>query len=510
MPVARSVFEMRFHRVFSGLLLSGVLLGSAATPAAAQPYSPPTTQSSVPQQDLAEFEGHYEYRDNQTLFVVAHDGRLVALVNGTPYALRRVGGDAFTNPSGGAIPFQRDAVGRITSFSESSDTFRRLSSTVDAQTRRRLEARPSGPDGRPTVYRYEPPPAMADGIATARAGSATISADVLERLVNGVVDGTYPNVRSLLVYHGDALLLEEYFYGDERSRPHQMRSFTKSVISLLAGAAIDRGLLRADEPVVGRLGHADDGGSDPRKARITLTDLLSNRSGLACDDYNGDSPGHEVKLYETDDWVKAFLGLPMIANPGTDARYCSGGFFTAARLIERATGRPLADFAQDVLFEPLGIARHDWTWPLVLDRRGRNEFGQVYLRPRDMLKLGLLIARGGTWEGRRVVSASWIEAATSRQSRIGDSDYGLGIWHRWFGVRTPDGQHRVDTIMLSGNGGQKVYLVPSLDLIVVTTGVAFFDDAPANQMLARVLLPALLHDGTQNTGSMLRSAVPAP
>jgi CubicO group peptidase (beta-lactamase class C family) len=152
----------------------------------------------------------------------------------------------------------------------------------------------------------------------------------------------------------------------------------------------------------------------------------------------------------------------------------------------------LPEFAQEVLFEPLGIRRDDWKWYFALDRSERNEFGQIYLRPRDMLKLGLLLERRGAWEGRRVVSASWIDAATARQSRIGDSDYGLGIWHRWYGVRTPAGDRRVDTIMLSGNGGQKVFLVPSLDLIVAATGVAFFVDSPVNQMLAEVLLPALL------------------
>jgi CubicO group peptidase (beta-lactamase class C family) len=152
----------------------------------------------------------------------------------------------------------------------------------------------------------------------------------------------------------------------------------------------------------------------------------------------------------------------------------------------------LPAFAPEVLFEPLGIRRDDWQWYFARDRSEGNEFGQINLRPRDMLKLGLLIERGGEWEGRRVVSASWIDAATAHRSRIDDSDYGLGIWHRWYRVQTRAGDRRVDTIMLSGNGGQKVFLVPSLDLIVATTGVAFFVDSPVNQMLVQILLPALL------------------
>lgn len=490
------------HRPLARLLLAALLFGGAAAPARSG-ASQPAQAAPAPQPDLAEFEGHYEYRDGDTLHIVARGEHLVAVIRDSPYVLRPAGVDTFTNPGGAAIPFLRDAGGRITAFKENGDTFARLSSEVTAYARRLLEPRQPGPDGSPAVYRYQPPPRLPDGIRTGVAGPRTLPVELAERLVNGVIDGTYPDVRSILVYHKGALVLEEYFYGYDRSRPHEMRSFTKSVIALLAGVAVDRGLLRADEPVLGRLGYPAYGNPDPRKARVTLIDLLSNRSGLACDERDGDSPGHEVKLYETPDWVRAFVDLPMVADPGTVARYCSGGFFTAGRVIERVTGKPLPEFAHEALFEPLGIRRDDWKWDFALDRSQRNQFGQIYLRPRDMLKLGLLIERRGEWEGRRVVSASWVDAATARQTRVEDSDYGLGIWHRWFRVQTPAGDRRVDTVMLSGNGGQKVFLVPSVDLIVAATGVAFFVDSPVNRMLADVLLPALLQaesSGTRPSG----------
>ena len=135
---------------------------------------------------------------------------------------------------------------------------------------------------------------LPDGIRTGEAGPGTLPRSVAERLVNGVIDGTYPDVRSILVYQKGALLLEEYFYGYDRERPHQMRSLTKSVISLLAGAAVDRRLLSADEPVLGRLGYPAYENPDPRKARVTLTHLLSNQSGFACNDHDSASPGKEV------------------------------------------------------------------------------------------------------------------------------------------------------------------------------------------------------------------------
>lgn len=474
------------ERVFAVVLLFAVAstVATAQEQTAQLPHPPP--------RDLAEFEGHYAYRDGGTLFMVASHQHLVAIIGESKYVIRPAGVDTFTNGGGDPIRFLRDSRGRIAAFEEGGDTFGRLSPDVSVTARLLLEPRPAGPEGRPIAYRYEPPARMQDGIRTGEAGPESLPRAVAERLVNGVIDGTYPDVRSILVHHKGALRLEEYFYGYDAGRTHQMRSLTKSVVSLLAGAAVDRELLRADEPVLARLGYGITANPDPRKTKVTLTDLLSNQSGFACDDHDGASPGNEVKVYEAADWVKAFLDLPMVADPGTVGHYCSAGIITAGRIVELAVGKPLPEFAQEALFGPLGIDRASWSWDFTLDRSQRNEFGQMYLRPRDMLKLGMLLQQRGEWAGRRVVSESWIDGAVARQSRVDGNDYGLGIWHRWYLVQTPAGAHRVDTIMLSGNGGQKVYLVPSLDLIVVFTGGAFNAESPVNEMMARVLLPALL------------------
>lgn len=468
--------------------LSGLLVPLAALHGQQKaPGDPPS-----PEHDLAVFEGRYEYRDGLTLGIVAAGGRLVAIVGDAKYPLQYVAPDTFANGTGDRIPFVRDGTGRVMAFQERGGTFRRVSRSVSPELRRLLVPRPLGPDGQPQRHACRMPESLADGIQVGAMGPLTLPCETAERVVNGVLDGRSPDVRAILVHHRDRLVLEEYFYGFSQERAHPMRSLTKSVISLLAAAAIDRGLLRADEPVVARLGYGSLAHPDARKDRITLTDLLSHQSGLACDDRDGGSPGNEVALYEARDWIRAFLDLPVLTQPGTTGRYCSLGVLAAGRMIELAAGMPLPDFAQEVLFGPLGIPETHWRWTFVLDNSQRHEFGQIHLRPRDMLKLGLLIHHEGRWQGRQVISSSRIKAVIARQSRVDDSDYGLGIWHRWYNVATPTGARRVETIMLSGNGGQKVFIVPSLDLVVVFTGGAFNAESPVNAILARELLPGLL------------------
>ena len=327
-------------------------------------------RSLVAGQNLTEFEGRYEYRDGGTLFIVSGGQRLTAIIGESKYPLRSTGVDTFANSGGDPIPFLHDNSGQIVALKENGVRFARLSPSVPEATRVLLEPRKRAGGGGAVAYRYTQPAKLSDGIRTGEAVSGTLPPAVAETLVNGVINGAHPDVRSILVYRNGALLLEEYFYGYNRERPHQMRSLTKSVISLLAGAAVDRGLLRADAPILARLGYPVYGNPDPRKAQVTLTHLLSNQSGLACNDPDSASIGNELRLYESEDWAKAFVDLPMIADPGSAGLYCSGGIITAGRIVERAAGKPLSEFAHEVLLARLGIQRTDWRWNFVLSGKG--------------------------------------------------------------------------------------------------------------------------------------------
>jgi CubicO group peptidase (beta-lactamase class C family) len=296
----------------------------------------------------------------------------------------------------------------------------------------------------------------------------------------------------LLLHHG-RLVMEEYFYGYTAARTHQMRSATKSVVSTLAGIAIDRGALPGvNEPVAPHLAYTAYANPDPRKAKITIDNFLSMSPGLDCNDHSSNSPGRETVIDETPDWVKATMDLPMIHDSGAQGFYCSGGVAVVGRVVENAVHTKLPDFAQVNLFDPLGIKRTDWSWNYDLTNADK-EFSQIHLRPRDMLKLGMLFANDGRWQGRQVISSAWVKTALAEHSRVDNTGYGYFWWRPWLNVPMPGGNQRVDYVAAQGNGGQKIYLMPQFDFIAVfTAGDYNSDGAPPNRIMISTILPALL------------------
>jgi CubicO group peptidase (beta-lactamase class C family) len=193
------------------------------------------------------------------------------------------------------------------------------------------------------------------------------------------------------------------------------------------------------------------------------------------------------------------MDLPMVNPPGTKGSYCSGNVKIAERIVERATGKPLTTFAQENLFSPLCIRASDMRWNATLSSSNAATFGQLYLRPRDMLKLGVLFHQGGSWNGRQVISREWVRRSTAQWSTVGDQRYGYFWWHQWVNAPAPDGMRHVDMVVATGNGGQKIYLVPSLDLIVVMTGGNYNTNSPSTAIMSRELLPALLANAGKPT-----------
>ncbi len=474
----RTPLLVRIHPMHTFVLATLLSAGSPMAQPAAEPK-------------LSDYVGTYAGTEPSGLEIVAGPA-LFAVIDEAKYPLRPTGRDEFVARSGDRVSFTRDASGQVNGYMLRGQSYPRRSAHVSQESADLAWPWPAKP-GLNNSYRYGPPKAAADGISTGDAATSPLKPTTLERVVQGVLDGTWPDVHSVLIHHQGRLILEEYFYGYRAERPHQMRSATKSVVSALAGIATSRpGGMALNSPAMARLPYASYDNPDLRKQQITLEQLLTMRSGLACDDHDPKSPGNESKLYESPDWVKATLDLPLVRNPGELALYCSGGVAVVGRLTERAMGKSLPDFAHDALFAPLGIARGDWRWNYDLSHRNR-EYSQIHLRPRDLLKFGLLFAQGGQWAGQQVVPAAWVRASLSAQTDIKGTGYSYFWWQAYLNVETPDGTRRVDYSSAQGNGGQKIYLMPQHELVVVFTGGDYNSGAsPPNRIMATLILPALL------------------
>jgi CubicO group peptidase (beta-lactamase class C family) len=289
---------------------------------------------------------------------------------------------------------------------------------------------------------------------------------VLAEYATRIEAGAYGDVHSLLVVRRGQLVSESYFRGWSDEALHEMYSVTKSVTSLLVGIARDDGRLPPldalilsifpEYPSVAHMG--------PDKAAITLEDVLTMRAGFEWDEGSTnytDSANPVVALVKSPDWVKHVLDLPMADPPGSVFRYNSGCTMLLGGVLRNSTGREALDLASDRLFGPLGIVSYQWE----TGAQGLTNTGWgLHMRPRDMAKIGELLLRRGRWGDRRIVSEEWLALSTARHvTRPGRSGYGYQWWH------LPSEAGAPDVVYASGWGGQVIFVVPDLDLIVVST-----------------------------------------
>lgn len=333
-----------------------------------------------------------------------------------------------------------------------------------------LGAHPGGPPGEPAAAlrsRGGPPtgtlpPTPGDAPPAERGGHRFTAPD------SARLAGVYrraaelPRLRSLLVQSRGRIVGERYFRGTTRATRANIKSASKSVISALVGIAIERGDLRGvDQTVAELLPAYVDASTDPRKRAITVEDLLTMRSGLESTSF--ENYGSWVT---SRNWVRDALRRPVVAERGGNGGemiYSTGSTHLLSAILTRATGMSTYQFARRHFAEPAGITLRPWQRDPQGVYFGGND---MYLTPRDMLKFGTLYLNGGVANGRQVVPRAWIERSTRAYTRSGwsDNEYGYGWWLR------NAGGHRV--YYAWGYGGQFVFVVPALDLVVVTTSAS--------------------------------------
>ncbi|MBZ4410474.1 beta-lactamase family protein [Myxococcus sp. XM-1-1-1] len=324
----------------------------------------------------------------------------------------------------------------------------------------------------PGPYVYRPPVAEDDGWKTASLADVGMDAQPLRELVQQILDqepspDSAPAIQGLLVARRGKLVVEEYFQGFDKERPHDLRSAAKTYASVLVGIALDQGApFTVDTPVLsllpeyqGKVAHLDE-----RKRRLDVAHLMSMSTGLACDDDDAESPGNEDRLEDSvPDWYKYTLDLPMVSEPGTKGVYCSANINLVGGVLRNTTKRWIPEFFTEHLATPLQM--RDYHLDLMPD--GEQYLGGgIYMRPRDALKLGQLYLSGGTWNGRRVVSKRWVEQSIAKHATMNEKQtYGYTWWRHELKV----GERVFSEYEACGNGGQLVMVVPELDLVVMFT-----------------------------------------
>jgi CubicO group peptidase (beta-lactamase class C family) len=295
----------------------------------------------------------------------------------------------------------------------------------------------------------------------------------------------------VVVARGDAVVFEHYGVGEDFSWStahgvvhfgpdtlHDMRSITKSVVALLYGIALDRGQVPApDEPLLRHFPEYEDLAADPRRAERTVGHALTMTLAFEWDEsapYT--SPANsEIAMELAPDRYRFILDRPITGAPGQRWSYCGGASALLGGLIARGTGRSLPDFARGELFEPLGIGRFEW---MVGDDGVPSAAAGLRLTPRALARIGQLVLG----DGQGVVPRSWLAEALRPRVPTGSGQYG----YQWY--LGPTGPHR--TVTASGNGGQRLFVLPDLDLVVAVTAGdynAAVQSATPDAVLAAVL-----------------------
>ncbi len=339
----------------------------------------------------------------------------------------------------------------------------------------------------PETTEYRVPETTSDGWATASLEAQRIDPVLIQTMLDRLHAGDYAGVSSVLLARDGVLVLEDYFGKWDRDDLHSTRSASKAITSALVGIAIDQGFIESvDTPVLPYFPEyeGDIENWDSRKENITLAHLLSMTSGVR---------GNEDAMYPTDDWIKFYLDQPLVAEPGSTFSYATSGVVTLGNVITRASDLRVPAFTDTYLFKPMGIT--EYRWPITNSRGNQGlamTGGGLNLRPRDMLKFGQLYLDGGVWQGKRLISADWIEQSTQKHAT--SNLYGEDFGYLWRMIDREVNGQPVRSFEAWGNGGQFIMVFPAFDLVAVFTGEnygKFPDMERPFELIDRYILPAM-------------------
>jgi CubicO group peptidase (beta-lactamase class C family) len=355
---------------------------------------------------------------------------------------------------------------------------------------------------------------------TAAPADAGFGAEIGDRLDKLIADKRVWSLHGLIVARGRRIMLERYFEGEENNwgkvrrirfdaaTLHNLYSVTKSIVALVYGAALGEGKVPPPEaPLYEQFPEYPDLiAADGRRRERTVAHALSMTLGLKWDEtgLTYDSlVNDEIGMEHAKDRYRFILDRPIVGPPGKRWLYCGGATALLGRLIAKGTGKALPDYARAALFDPLGIGPTEWiankdTW--VVEKYGAGDGEPVAasglrMRPRDLARIGQLVIDGGMANGRQIVPAEWIEQCMTPRVSVDEMRrYGYQWYIGDMEFRSHAGVQLEHWVGCFGNGGQRLFIFPELELIVVTTAGDFGPDQwrPPVRVLREAVLPSLL------------------
>jgi CubicO group peptidase (beta-lactamase class C family) len=355
---------------------------------------------------------------------------------------------------------------------------------------------------------------------TSQPSDAGFMPDLEARFDKLIADKRIWNQHGVIVIRGRRVVLERYFAGEENNwgkvstvgftarTLHNLYSVTKSIVALVYGAALGEGKVPPPEaPLYAQFPeYADLVAADPRRAERTIAHALSMTLGLKWDEIGlpyDDARNDEIGMEMAKDRYRFILDRPVVGTPGKRWLYSGGATALLGRLIAKGTGQRLPDYARQALFEPLGIDETEWissndTW--VAERHGPGDgepaaASGLRMTPRDLARIGQLVIDRGAVDGRQIVPAAWLEQCfTPRVAADENRRYGYQWYMGDVEFRTRSGVQLEHWVGAFGNGGQRLFVFPELELIVVTTFNNLTPDQwmPPVRILREAVLPSLM------------------
>lgn len=324
---------------------------------------------------------------------------------------------------------------------------------------------PYPPDSDGSIkYTYQQPEDPKDQLQTASIFEFVKDSTAFYMLIERIIKQEFGRIESFIIIKDQKLVLEEYFYGYDRTQLHPIHSCTKSITSLLLGISLDRHKkLDVEQPVFDFFPQYHSI-LTPEKDKITLEHVLSMSAGIQ------DRNGYEGSKPE--DFIKYLLSLPLESNPGERFKYSGECTNLLGGIIYTLENKQVDEFAKDVLFSKLKISEFNWERENGITPCDAG----LFMYPKDMAKIGLLVLNNGSWNGEQIVPKEWIDM--SSKPHIAESeffDYGYQWWYRskqnrsWWENPVHGSNYEHDMFLALGYGGQYIMVVRDLNMVIVTT-----------------------------------------